>query len=128
LTEHQGPINRVVVAPDQTFFATCSDDGTVKIWDTARLEKNVVNRARQTFRHEGAAVKVKALCIIDKTYCLASAGDDGSIYVFKVEYSQGPLTPKYGKIKVLRKHNLEQGEYAMWMESYRQGTSQRNIS
>ena len=64
---------------------------------------------------------MKALCFIDKMHCVASAGDDGSIYVFDVDYSQGPLTPKYGKIKVVRRHNLERGEYVMWMESYRQG-------
>jgi hypothetical protein len=30
--------------------------------------------------------------------------------------------PKYGKINLFRKYNLEQGEHALWMESYRQGT------
>lgn len=123
LTEHQGPVNRVVVAPDHNFFATCSDDGTVKIWDTIRLEKNVVNRARLTYRHEGTEVKVKTICFIDNTHCIASAGNDGSIHLFKVDYSEGTLTPKYGKIKVIKKHALEQGEYAVWMESYRQGFS-----
>lgn len=123
LTEHQGPVNRVVVAPDHNFFATCSDDGTVKIWDTIRLEKNVVNRARLTYRHEGTEVKVKNICFIDNTHCIASAGNDGSIHLFKVDYSEGTLTPKYGKIKVIKKHALEQGEYAVWMESYRQGFS-----
>jgi phosphoinositide-3-kinase, regulatory subunit 4 len=121
-TEHQGPINRVIVAPDHNFFVTCSDDGTVKIWDTVRLEKNVVNRARLTHRHEGTGVKIKAVCFIDNTHCIASAGDDGSIRLFKVDYSQGSLMPKYGKIKVVRKYDLDQGEYAVWMESYRQGT------
>jgi phosphoinositide-3-kinase regulatory subunit 4 len=120
-TEHQGPINRVIVAPDHNFFVTCSDDGTIKIWDTVRLEKNVVNRARLTHRHEGTGVKIKAVCFIDNTHCIASAGDDGSIHLFKVEYSQGTLMPKYGKIKVVRKYDLDQGEYAVWMESYRQG-------
>jgi phosphoinositide-3-kinase, regulatory subunit 4 len=119
--EHEGPINRIVVAPDHAFFVTCSDDGAVKIWDTVRLEKNVVNRSRQTFRHEGESVKIKSLCFIDGTHCLASGGDDGSINIFKVDYSIGSLTPKYGKIKVVRTHNLKHAEYAMYMESYRQG-------
>lgn len=122
-TEHQGPISRVIVSPDHAFFVTCSDDGTVKVWDTARLEKNVVNRARLSHRHEGQGVKIKAMCFIDNTHCVASAGDDGTIHLFKVEYLQGTLTPKYGKIRVIRKYDLEQGEYALWMESYRQGMS-----
>ena len=121
LTEHQGPINRVIVAPDHYFFVTCSDDGTIKIWDTIRLEKNVVNRARLTHRHKETGVKIKTICFIDNTHCIASAGDDGSIHLFKVDYSQGTLTPKYGKIRVVRKYDLEQGEHAVWMESYRQG-------
>ena len=66
-------------------------------------------------------MKIKAVCFIDNTHCIASAGDDGSIQLFKVEYSQGTLMPKYGKIKVVRKYDLDQGEYAVWMESYRQG-------
>lgn len=123
LTEHQGPINRVVVSPDHNFFVTCSDDGTIKIWDTTRLEKNVVNRARLTHRHDTPGVKIKTMCFIDNTHCIASAGDDGSIHLFKVDYSQGTLTPKYGKIKVFRKYDLDQGEYAVWMESYRQGNN-----
>ena len=121
LTEHQGPINRVVVAPDHNFFVTCSDDGTVKVWDTIRLEKNVVNRARLTHRHEGTGVKIKAMCFVNNTHCVASAGDDGSINLFKVDYSLGTMTPKYGKIKVIRKYSLEPGEHGVWMESYRQG-------
>jgi phosphoinositide-3-kinase, regulatory subunit 4 len=125
LTEHQGPINRVIVAADHNFFVTCSDDGTIKIWDTTRLEKNVVNRARLTHRHEKKGVKIKTFCFIDNTHCIASAGDDGSIHLFKVDYSQGTLTPKYGKLKVVKGYQLDEGEYAVWMESYRLGMSSR---
>lgn len=98
-----------------------SDDSTIKIWDTTRLEKNVVNRARLTHRHEKTGVKIKTICFIDNTHCIASAGDDGSIHLFKVDYSQGTLTPKYGKLKIFKVHYLDEGEYAVWMESYRQG-------
>jgi phosphoinositide-3-kinase, regulatory subunit 4 len=125
LTEHTAPINRVLPSPDHTFFLTASDDGTVKVWDTVRLEKNVVNRARLTHRHGepgGAVVKVKAVCFVEGTYGVVSAGDDGSLHYYGIEYSVGTLTPKYGKIKVSKTYQLEQGEYAVWLESYRQGT------
>jgi outer membrane protein assembly factor BamB len=48
-------VNVIKVSSDQTFFVSGSDDGkktfsgnigTVKIWDTRRLEKNVVNTPR----------------------------------------------------------------------------------
>ena len=41
LSEHTAPINRVAVAPDHRFFVTGSDDGTVRVWDAGRLERNV---------------------------------------------------------------------------------------
>lgn len=127
-TEHQARINRVVVSPDHNFFITCSDDGTVKVWDSIRLEKKVVNRARLTYRHEGTGVKVKAICFIDDTHCFASASDDGNIRIVKVHYGRGPLMPVYGKLEEVGKTTLEQGEYAMWMESFRQGTSSLRFS
>ncbi len=38
-------IFRIQVSPDHAFFATCSNDGTVKIWDCGRMEgKSVTNR------------------------------------------------------------------------------------
>jgi phosphoinositide-3-kinase, regulatory subunit 4 len=120
LTEHTAPINRVLPSPDHAFFLTASDDGTVKVWDTVRLEKNVVNRARLTHR-QGEGVKVKAVCFVEGTYGVVSAGDDGSLHFYTIEYSVGTLTPKYGKIKVTNTYQLDQGEYAVWMESYRQG-------
>ena len=51
--EHKGPVNDIQMAPDLHFFASCSDDGTVKIWDTYRLHTNVVNRARLTYSGHG---------------------------------------------------------------------------
>ena len=44
--EHSSSVNMVRVSPDQSYFITGSDDGTVRLWDTRRLETNVVNRSR----------------------------------------------------------------------------------
>jgi hypothetical protein len=53
LHEHAAPINEVQVSADNLFFTSCSDDGTVKIWDCQRLEKNVTNRSRLTYSSQG---------------------------------------------------------------------------
>ncbi|CAG8479194.1 448_t:CDS:10 [Funneliformis mosseae] len=37
MTEHKGAINQICVSPDHNFFASCSDDGTIKIWDCSRF-------------------------------------------------------------------------------------------
>jgi len=115
--EHTEPINRVVVAPDHNFFVTASDDGTVKIWDTTRLEKNVGFRARQSYKH-GNNVKVKALCFVENTRCFVSGASDGSVHVVKVEFST--TAAKYGKLQVMREFQLPGSqEYAVWMEHFK---------
>ncbi|CCX33476.1 Similar to Putative serine/threonine-protein kinase VPS15; acc. no. Q9UVG6 [Pyronema omphalodes CBS 100304] len=113
--EHSEAINRVVCAPDHNFFVTASDDGTVKIWDSTRLEKNVAFRARQTYKHGN---KVKALCFIENTRCFASAAVDGSIHVVKVDFQTAAA--KYGKLRVMREYQLPNpNEYAVWMEHFK---------
>jgi WD40 repeat protein len=39
LKEHSGAVNRLVVSPDQAFFASASADRTVKIWQTRQLDR-----------------------------------------------------------------------------------------
>ena len=45
-TDHTGVINQIETSIDNRFFASCSDDSTLKIWDTDRLHTNVSNKAR----------------------------------------------------------------------------------
>ncbi|KAI9828068.1 MAG: Serine/threonine-protein kinase [Thelocarpon impressellum] len=120
--EHTGPINRVVVAPDHAFFITGSDDGTVRVWDAGRLERNVAHRSRQTHRHAPGA-KVKALCFVENTHCFVSAATDGSVHIVKAEATRsgggGGGATRYGKLRVLKTHWLEEGEYAVWLEHFK---------
>ena len=39
LREHTGAVNRLAVAPDQSFFASASADRTIKIWQTRQLDR-----------------------------------------------------------------------------------------
>ncbi|PGH18425.1 VPS15 protein kinase [Helicocarpus griseus UAMH5409] len=122
LGEHSGPINRVVVAPDHAFFVTASDDGTLKIWDTTRLEKNLTPRSRQTHRHAPGA-KVKCVTFVENTHTFVSAATDGSIHAVKIDYRNINDTVRYGKPQVVREYDLSHhsnssDEYAVWMEHY----------
>ena len=113
--EHTGPINRVVPSPDHAFFITASDDGTVKVWDTLRLERNLTHRSRQTHNHaEGA--KVKCLCFVENTHTFVSGATDGSINVVKVDHTLVGDTSKYGRLRVVRDHQLPEGEHAVWLD------------
>ena len=120
LTAHAGPINGLIVSPDHLFFVSCSDDKTVKIWDTARLERNVTSKPRHTYSQHHA--RVTALCIIERTHCFASAADDGSLHVVRVHVSQSGSLPKYNKISIIREHRIDHpGEYITCLAHYNSG-------
>ncbi|KAF9367600.1 Serine/threonine-protein kinase, partial [Podila verticillata] len=112
LAEHKAAVNQVCISPDHNFFVSCSDDGSVKIWDTARLEKNVTNRARMSYNALGG--KVTCMSFIENTHSVAAASDNGSIHIFRVHYISAG---KYGKCEVVRKLTLE-NEFAAMMEHY----------
>lgn len=123
--EHSGPVNRVVVAPDHSFFVTASDDGTVKVWDSTRLERNLTPRSRQTHRHGVAGAKVKSLTFVENTYTFVSAATDGSVHAVKVDYHSTNDSIRYGKLQLVRDYQLPavaddgSAEYAVWMEHFR---------
>ncbi|RIA90300.1 hypothetical protein C1645_712201 [Glomus cerebriforme] len=119
MTEHKGAINQICVSPDHNFFATCSDDGTVKIWDCSRFVKNFNNRSRVTYNQQGG--KIKCMTFIDSTHSIAAASENGSIHVFRIDYVPGTNSPKYGKPVTVRETYLN-GEYAVAMEHYETGT------
>ncbi|KAI0088224.1 hypothetical protein BDY19DRAFT_994141 [Irpex rosettiformis] len=121
LGSHSDAITGIAVSPDHMFFVSASDDKTVKVWDTARLERNVTSKARHTYNQHHA--KVKAVCVIEGTHCFASAAEDGSIHVVRVHVNTnqgaGGGLPKYGRVQVIREHRLEApGEYASCMIHY----------
>lgn len=124
--EHSGPVNRVIVAPDHAFFITASDDGTLKVWDALRLEKNLTPRSRQTHRHAPGA-KVKCITFVENTHTFVSAATDGSIHAVRVDYNNNNDAVRYGKLQLVREYNISSissapEEYAIWMEHFRTET------
>lgn len=116
--EHTAPINRVLPSPDHAFFVTASDDGSVKVWDSLRLERNLASRSRQTHKHaEGA--KVRCVTFVENTHAFVSGATDGSITVVKVEYRQSGDASRYGRIHVLREYQLPEDEYAVCLDHFK---------
>ena len=120
LTSHSDAITGLAVSPDHMFFVSSSDDKTVKVWDTARLERNVTSKPRYTYGQHHA--KVKCVCMLEGVHCFASAADDGSLHVVRVHVTQGGTLPKYNKLQVIREHRVDHvGEYITCMAHYNTG-------
>ncbi|KAF8153240.1 hypothetical protein B0H34DRAFT_820167 [Crassisporium funariophilum] len=117
LSSHSEAITGFAVSPDHMFFVSSSDDKTVKVWDTARLERNVTSKPRHTYGQHHA--RVKCVCILEGVHCFASAADDGSLHMVRVLITQGGALPKYSKLQVIREHRVENvGEYITCMTHY----------
>ncbi|EGU82094.1 hypothetical protein FOXB_07372 [Fusarium oxysporum f. sp. conglutinans Fo5176] len=118
-SEHKSPINRILPSPDHVFFITGGDDGTVRVWDTARLERNITHRSRQLHKH-GDNTRVVALCFVENSHCFVSCASDGTVHVVKVDTVSASGVVRYGKLRVLREYQLPDGEFAVWCEHFRQ--------
>lgn len=120
LASHTDAVTAFAVSPDHLFFVSSSDDKTVKVWDTARLERNVTSKPRFSYAQHQA--KIKAVCMLEGVHCFASAADDGSLHVVRVHVSQGGALPRYTKINAIREHRTSRsGEYITCMTHYDSG-------
>ncbi|THY76481.1 ARM repeat-containing protein [Aureobasidium pullulans] len=119
LEEHQAQVNCIAVSPDQVFFLTGSDDGSVKVWDTSRFERNMAHRSRQAHRHASGA-SITSLCFVDSTHSFISTASDGTVDIVKVDVTETNGNVRYGKLQVLRSWMIpakpEQKEYAIGVE------------
>ncbi|KAI0364206.1 hypothetical protein BV20DRAFT_1108288 [Pilatotrama ljubarskyi] len=119
---HSDAVTGLAVSPDHIFFVSSSDDKTVKVWDTARLERNVTSKPRHTYNQHHA--RVKCVCMLEGVHCFASAAEDGSLHIVRVHVAQGGQLPKYNKLQVIREHRVETlGEYITSMVHYSTDTS-----
>ena len=102
---HSDAVTSIAISPDHMFFVSSSDDKTVKVWDTARLERNVTSKPRHTYNQHHA--RVKCVCMLEGVHCFASAADDGSLHIVRVHVSQSATLPKYSKLHTVREHRVD---------------------
>lgn len=89
LQEHRGAVNRLCVSPDHKFFASCSNDSTVRLWEVSRLEgKTAANRSQLVFNKQSGCIKCLTFCGSSRR--LAAASDLGSLNVYTLDPDGGP--------------------------------------
>ncbi|KAI4380720.1 hypothetical protein MLD38_006881 [Melastoma candidum] len=110
LQEHRSAVNDVAVSTDHSFFVSASDDHTVKVWDSRKLEKDISFRSRLTYHLEDR----RALCaaIFRNTAQVVVGACDGTIHVFSVDYISrglGSVVEKYSGIADVKKKETKKG-------------------
>ncbi|WRT63674.1 uncharacterized protein IL334_000597 [Kwoniella shivajii] len=120
LTQHERAITAIVTSPDNSFFATSSQDSTILIWDSARLERNVATKPRLTYRMDAPVV---CLCRIENTHCLAASAEDGQLHVLRVHVTSSGGSTKYTRIERIRSWTVGEGEGYVKLLSHLQDSS-----
>lgn len=125
LQEHQRAVNEVAVSSDNIFLASASDDGTVKIWDCRKLERDISFRSRLTYplQGEGRALHVS---ILGNGHQVAAASSKGTIHVVTVDYVArlGGSSARYTGISDTRKLDTHEGNVLTMQNLITEGPSQ----
>jgi phosphoinositide-3-kinase, regulatory subunit 4 len=94
LQEHCSSVNDIAVSND-TFFVTASDDSSIKIWDTRKLEKDIAFRSRLTYIMGNS----RALCttMVHGTSQVIVGASDGTLHLFSVDCARsvGSVVERY---------------------------------
>lgn len=89
LIEHSNAVNRLTVSADQTFFVSASADRTAKIWQIRGIDRVAFPRSSATYsKHKGSILDV---CHIENSHTVATASDDGSIHVWRVDLASSSI-------------------------------------
>ncbi|KAL3131972.1 hypothetical protein ABBQ38_007667 [Trebouxia sp. C0009 RCD-2024] len=88
LAEHRQCVNQLAVAGNGMFFASASNDGTVKVWDCRKLEKDVSFKSRLTYTAQEGKITSCTAC--EDGQSIASGSSNGSVHLWRVEYVTPP--------------------------------------
>ncbi|KAK1551170.1 hypothetical protein Q3G72_031342 [Acer saccharum] len=110
LQEHRSAVNDIAVSNDHNVFVSASDDSTVKVWDSRKLEKDISFRSRLTYHLDGS----RALCsiMLRNSAQVVVGACDGIIHMFSVDHisiGQGNVVEKYSGIADIKKKDTEEG-------------------
>lgn len=115
------PVVHLAASPDQIFFVSAHRDGSVRVWDSARLERNVASKPRLVHRLGAAPT---ALCFIEDTHCLAVATEDGAVAVLRVHIASPYTHPKFREVELVRFYQCElPSDYVAALSSVSAGAS-----
>ncbi|KAI3714696.1 hypothetical protein L6452_21655 [Arctium lappa] len=128
LQEHRSAVNDIAVSMDQSFFVSASDDSTVKVWDSRKLEKDITFRSRLTYSLEGS----RALCatMLHGSANVVAGASDGTIHMFSVDYVSrglGNVVEKYSGIADVKKSNIGEGAILTLLNYSKDGDDSKMI-
>ncbi|CAA0396905.1 unnamed protein product [Arabidopsis thaliana] len=110
LQEHRSAVNDIATSSDHSFFVSASDDSTVKVWDSRKLEKDISFRSRLTYHLEGS----RGMCttMLRNSTQVVVGASDGVIHMFSIDHISrglGNVVEKYSGIVDIKKKDVKEG-------------------
>ncbi|CAN8230088.1 unnamed protein product [Cochlearia groenlandica] len=110
LQEHRSAVNDIATSSDHSFFVSASDDSTVKVWDSRKLEKDISFRSRLTYHLEGS----RGMCttMLRNSTQIVVGASDGVIHMFSIDHISrglGNVVEKYSGIVDIKKKDVKEG-------------------
>lgn len=102
----------IAVNPSSEFFLTGSESGALKVWDSQKLERNIM------FKNASLTMNLKApieqISFMNNRNVFAVATRDGKVRIFRVVLTRGKNNKivKYSKLVMIRNYELHNNEYA----------------
>lgn len=96
LHEHKARVNQLVTLPAQrSLFGSCSDDGTVRLWDAARLQGHAhINRSKSMYNRNAGPVVSLAGC--EGGQSLVACTQE-SVFVLRIDSGSSRMTLSQGR-------------------------------
>lgn len=110
LQEHRSAVNDIATSSDHSFFVSASDDSTVKVWDSRKLEKDISFRSRLTYHLEGS----RGMCttMLRNSTQVVVGASDGVLHMFSIDHISrglGNVVEKYSGIVDIKKKDVKEG-------------------
>lgn len=108
--ENISGINCLAVSPSSEFVITGSENGTVKLWDAFKLEKNITaKRASLLVKLDSPIVNLK---FIPNRFVFLVTTIDGNIRIFRIDVTRGKnkKITKYVRLALIRNYCLDRDE------------------
>ncbi|ODV69597.1 ARM repeat-containing protein [Hyphopichia burtonii NRRL Y-1933] len=95
-------INVVTTCPTSEFFVTGSELGFLKIWDTSKLEKNIISRT--SILSTNVKSGIVDIQFMPNRFIMAVSTKDGKIRIYRIDVSRDKHKKivKYNKLVIIR--------------------------